>query len=324
MQQTSAQNSEAIKISFIITYYDIPIWMLEECIQSIICLPVNDVEREIILVDDGSHTDLTSLLQDHPFIRYISQANQGPAIARNTGLNAATGSHIQFVDADDYLLTEGYKHIIQRLRESPTLDVVMLGFTQSKKINTRIDDTSVMSGAEYMLNHNLRCADWTFLFSRKAMGNLRFTPGIYHEDEEFTPLLLLQANRVMYSSACAYFYRKREDSIVNKNEPIHLKKRLNDAEQIILRLRDKAKTLSKLEQKALMRRVHQTTMDHIYNVATLTRNEALLEIIVERFRQQGLFPLADENYTTKYKWFRRISSYKIGRKLMLHFMPHSS
>ena len=53
-QQTDPQVHQAPLVSFIITYYQLPIKMLQECIESILALSLTDQEREIILIDDGS------------------------------------------------------------------------------------------------------------------------------------------------------------------------------------------------------------------------------------------------------------------------------
>lgn len=69
---------------------------------------------EVIVVDDGS-TDgteealrryTTQKLPSNSFIRYIYQRQQGPAVARNTGLAEATGGWIAFLDSDDCWLPE--------------------------------------------------------------------------------------------------------------------------------------------------------------------------------------------------------------------------
>jgi glycosyltransferase involved in cell wall biosynthesis len=57
--------------------------------------------REIIIIDDGSTDDTATRVPSLGPVRYVHQANAGPAAARNAGLNLATGEWIAFLDADD-------------------------------------------------------------------------------------------------------------------------------------------------------------------------------------------------------------------------------
>ncbi len=59
---------------------------------------------EIIVVDDGSTDRPESVTEGYPEVRLIRQRNQGLAAARNTGLKAASGCFLVFLDADDRLM----------------------------------------------------------------------------------------------------------------------------------------------------------------------------------------------------------------------------
>lgn len=87
----------------------VPVYKTEEylqvCVDSI--LRQDYPELEIILVDDGSPDACPKLCdrlaESHDHIRVIHQENQGLGIARNTGLAAAEGEYVLFVDSDDCL-----------------------------------------------------------------------------------------------------------------------------------------------------------------------------------------------------------------------------
>jgi len=58
-----------------------------------------------LCVDDGSVDNSDKIAQSREEVRYISQHNTGLAVARNTGVNAAQGELIAFIDQDDLWTT---------------------------------------------------------------------------------------------------------------------------------------------------------------------------------------------------------------------------
>ena len=59
-------------------------------------------QLEAVLIDDGSEDDLAGLAAHAPpFVRYVRQAQRGPAAARNLGLRVSSGDLIAFLDLDD-------------------------------------------------------------------------------------------------------------------------------------------------------------------------------------------------------------------------------
>lgn len=309
-------------VSFIIPYYNLSADMLRKCINSIKALSLRTSEREIIVVDDGSdHSPINELGPMAEEILYIRKPNGGLSTARNAGIQMATGRYLQFVDADDTLVTNQYEHCLDLVRfQSP--DMVVFDFTNIPIKRTSYTDYNTTTGVDYLAENNIRATAWGYLFKKELLGDLRFTSGIYHEDEEFTPLLLLKAKTVCPTDAKAYFYHKREGSITTSTDTRKMLKRLNDHKGVIQRLNAIAQTLPHKEQLALERRVHQLTMDYIYKIIVETRSQAYLNRQLNRLSQQGLFPLPDRDYTTKYKWFRKMTNSNIGLKLLMSTLPY--
>lgn len=308
-------------ISFIIPVYNVPTAMLCDCLDSILQLSIRKTEREIIIVDDGSRLSPLNALGDYlNDIVYIRQKNGGLGSARNRGLQNATGQYIQFIDADDALIVNQYEHCLDVARfQKP--DMVMFEFSRKEESQKVYTDQKLMTG-RYLLRHqNIKSTACGYLFKQSILGNLRFTTGIYHEDEEFTPLLILRAGSILQTDAEAYYYRVRENSITTSVDIRNMLKRLNDFKAAIYRLYNFAAVIPGSDRMALLRRVHQLTMDYIYKVIVETRSKHYLDRRLEELRKKGLFPLPDKDYTKKYTWFRKLTNSKIGLAFLMRTLP---
>ena len=321
MQDTQTHQTSPL-ISFIITYHNEPVNMLRECLDSVLSLTLTEEEREIILVDDGSDvTPLNELFDCRDRIIYLRQKNSGLSTARNAGIEISRGQYLQFVDADDTLIKAGFEHCLDIVRyHNP--DIVLFNFTkEDNEVDTPYLFDGPMSGSEYMKHHNLRATAWGYVFRKKLLLDLRFTPNLLHEDEEFTPQLVLRADTLYSTDTFAYFYRERAESIVHKSDARWKLKRLDDAEYVIKELNHLADTLPSSERQALQRRVAQLTMDYIYNIIMLTRSEHQLDERLKRLQAHGLYPLPEREYTAKYKYFRRMMNSGFGKKMLLRTLP---
>lgn len=310
-------------VSFIITYYNLPVQMLCECINSILALSLNADEREIIVVDDGSEVSpMNGLMQYGDEIIYVRQKNQGLSMARNKGIEMARGKYLQFVDADDHLIQKAYEHCLDIIRKDEDIEMVMFDFTtHATDHQSNFVEQPLQSGTQYMLHNNIHGTAWGYLFKRTTLSELRFTPGIWHEDEEFTPQLLIRAEQICVTNAVAYFHNIHPNSITTAKDESSINKRLSDRMGVLLRLKDLYDHLPQNERLALQRRVAQLTMDHIYQTIIQTRSSKVLEETIEQLRSKGLFPLPDKDYTQKYAWFRRMTITRLGRTILLSTLP---
>jgi len=95
---------------------------------------------EIIVVDDGS-TDNTARMMGHYAGRvlYIRQANQDVAAARNTGIRAASGEYLTFLDDDDFILPTKLERQVQLLDARPEIGLVHCGYYHTDEAGNPID-----------------------------------------------------------------------------------------------------------------------------------------------------------------------------------------
>lgn len=318
---TSRQGTQPL-VTFIITYYNLPVPMLCECINSILALSLSASEREIIVIDDGSDVSpMNGLMQYGDDIIYVRQKNSGLSMARNKGIDMARGTFLQFVDADDHLIQAPYEHCLDIIRYKKDIDMVMFDFTSTKKTQQSFNDSEVVSGTTYMYSHNIHATACGYLFRKVTLSELRFTPGIWHEDEEFTPQLLIRAEHVCITDAKAYFYYKRKDSITTHKDEESKAKRFDDIRGVLDRLQYLCDRVPQADRIALQRRVAQLTMDYIYQIIIQQRSKQALNDCISDLSSKGLFPLPDRNYSQKYKWFRKMTNTSLGRTILLNTLP---
>lgn len=316
--QIVSQNKKIPLVSFVIPYYNLPVDMLRECVDSVLALSLSVSEREIIIIDDGSdRCPMEEMMEYGSSIIYVRQPNRGLSEARNTGLDMAKGKYIQFVDSDDKLLPRVYEKCLDIVRYKDP-DMVLFDYTQKEDAGQPTEFVDSTDGVAYMANNNIHASAWGYIFRKRILMGLRFSPGLLHEDEEFTPLLLLRAEKIYDTGYKAYFYRKRDDSITAGKSKKHILKRLNDFERIMAHLHVVAKTLPEAESEALRRRVSQLTMDYIYNIITVTGSMKQLNRRLGRMAKLGLYPLPDRKYSAKYIWFRKMANTRIGLSILMH------
>lgn len=109
------------------------------CLDSVLCQTFEDFE--IIVVNDGSKDDTGEICyryaEKDARIRVIDKENEGVSSARNTGINAARGKYIQFIDADDYIAPDMCQLLVEKMCTTGS-DLVMCGFVREYFLNNRM------------------------------------------------------------------------------------------------------------------------------------------------------------------------------------------
>lgn len=109
-----------MKISVVIPAYNAE-KTIEACLKALSHQTFPQHDYEIIVVDDGSADSTQAILRDHEQINLLTQANAGPAAARNLGAAHANGEIILFTDADCIPKEDWVEQMVYPFRQ---LDVV--------------------------------------------------------------------------------------------------------------------------------------------------------------------------------------------------------
>lgn len=252
--------------SVIVPIYNVEKY-LNRCVDSLLNQEFNDYE--ILLINDGS-TDLsveiartyTSCLK----IRFVDkEKNTGLSDTRNMGLKLAKGEYIIFVDSDDYVDDVFFRELYHIIADHAYPDIVYTGFIEernkkSQKIYGYVSDKNVCyKSSDFFkseLSRRTLYAPACFgIYNRKMLldNRLYFKPGIFHEDELWTPQVLFNAKTVFTSELACYHYVRREDSITKGK----------DKTQNGLDLLESCKELLEFSQKIKDQELRKLMKNHI-------------------------------------------------------------
>jgi len=133
--------NQPLKISVVVPLYNKAAYVVE-ALESVMAQTYE--AYEIIVVDDGSTDDSVNKIAaiTGVSIRLIKQANAGVSVARNTGIKAATGDIITFLDADDRYLPGFLAAIAQLASDFPSASVFATAFHRFTTTSTQVSAPS--------------------------------------------------------------------------------------------------------------------------------------------------------------------------------------
>lgn len=301
-----------ISVSFIIPVYNTPETLLRRCVDSILKVR-GYCDAEIIVVDDGSaKINVKEALSCYGVgVKFFRQENKGQAAARNVGLANATKEYIQFVDSDDYLFAENYLEVI-KLAAGENADLIMFSH---KEVSTEEPILQERKGAklwcgagdDYLLDNSIFGVVWNSLIRRSSISGLEFHEGIYHEDEEFAPLMILRARKMLVTNYICYAYYCSPNSTMTNTDGKHIDRRFRDFCIVIDTLREESSSMTGKTQRALIRRIDQLCQAFAYIVVKQSPDKEFFKRWAETLFEKGYLPLPDKKYNFKYSLSRKLT-----------------
>lgn len=218
-------------LSVIVPVYKVEDFV-ERCVESIVLQPVfSKGAIEVILVDDGSPDKsgdiCDSLSQKYENVKVIHRENGGLSAARNSGISAATGEYLFFLDSDDSVFSNTLSSMLEMLSQKP--DVLILRHRDREASTGHLSDSpfffdgdriASLKGEEllsYLTDGKLyNWYAWLNVVRREYIleNDLFFCEGRCFEDVLWTPNVLFRSNKTLYLEKEVYSY------LVNRSNSI--------------------------------------------------------------------------------------------------------
>ena len=278
----------------------VPVYNVEDCLgfclDSILAQSFKDFE--VICVNDGSTDTSLEILKEYEKnderIRIISQKNGGLSNARNTGLKAALGKYISFIDSDDFIAPDMYECLFQRAEQAQadvTLCNLKLYFEDTGKhdyyrdevLYYHLKDKVFTVGQVPEIIACIAAWDRLFLHSFLKECGVHFLEGKIYEDVPFCVETTLRARRMALVPDHLYYYRKARAQSITGQESQKGEKHRGDfieihryAQRVMRDARcDDAIWIAHLEQfigQAMMHNAYCNTRKQYKNFFAATRS----------------------------------------------------
>ena len=209
-------------ISVIVPVYKVEKY-LDECIKSILSQTYKHFE--LILVDDGSPDSCGKMCDQYAKedtrIIVIHKSNGGLSDARNTGLRAAKGDYITYIDSDDAVDTT-YLEVLVNAIIRYDADIAQVDYTKdSANLGLKTAEDVVLESSNIIVSNlfhylDFKAAAWAKLFKREIAEKVLFPKGRLYEDVLTAYRFAFYANRFIVCHSNLYYYRINPLSIMHQ------------------------------------------------------------------------------------------------------------
>ena len=212
-------------ISVIIPIYNVENY-LARCLDSVVNQTYPNLE--IILVNDGTPDGSVAIAEAYQEkdkrIKLLHQENAGLSEARNTGIAAATGDYIAFLDSDDWLELDAYEYLLQLL-VAYDADISIGGIRRTESVVSETsseNQVELLTQKEYAKRYfkigsqEIHYYVWNKLYRRDVVIGVKQPKGLYAEDVPSTFMYILNTSKVVISDKVIYNYFVNLDGLSAK------------------------------------------------------------------------------------------------------------
>ena len=262
-------------VSVIIPVYNTEKY-LAECLDSVINQTLTNIE--IICVNDGSTDGSLKILQEYAKkdnrINIITQKNRGLGATRNVGIDNAIGQYVTFLDSDDYI-NQCYCEVLYNKAITDKADIAatakMVRFDFENKKTEKylgIKDKDILSANDKckIFLASGTCCNKIYKTDFIKMNNIHmFDKKSIGEDNIFTIVSCVYANKIAVCNSAVYYYRINPKSITN----VRTSKRDFDVIEMYLNTLDKVKQadIVQFDKSVYIKAIHERMYIDLYNIA---------------------------------------------------------
>ena len=229
-----------MKLSVIVPVYNVEKF-LPRCLDSLLRQGMKPGEWEVICVNDGSSDNCAAILADYEakyftIFKVVTQEHLGVGAARNTGLKVAQGEWIGFVDADDYVVDNGFRCLYEHFLKGQ-FDILAYDYKEVNKgeiVQEKCEDLhgEVIYDGDGIEGYNRHGQPtlWTKFYRRAyLMENDLWFENVLGEDKIFNLQVFRHNPHLLMTDLSIYRYGKdNQESVMRTKERKNICQLLED------------------------------------------------------------------------------------------------
>lgn len=287
---------------------------MPRCMETLLEQDIPKSEYEIILVDDCSPDNSLEMAKEYA-ARYKNirvcahEKNKGLAAARNTGIDAAKGQCLCFVDPDDYIEKNSLAALLNQM-DDEQLDMLRFNYQKVNEDYNNVPDSEIeakfdyspkiMTGTEFLAHRlGVGCYVWAYIYRLEFVKKtgIRFFEGCFFDDTPWLPRVLQKAQRVNVNPVRHQYYLQRTGSMVHSHNNQAVMRKVDTQMQLI-------DILLEQKQSAPVETFDWYDMMFAQAASGLLTSVALVDyrlslLYYKRLRDKGLFPLSSNRASSK-------------------------